>query len=78
MWWLRRAAHICNLLPAYHLIYIDADKRIPDDSLFDNPLYPSGEGVAKFSQFLARVLSSDPAFLSEHSAAISAQRSFHP
>jgi hypothetical protein len=75
IWRLRYTAYICNLLSTYYIIFIDVNNWIPDDSLFDDPLHPSDEPRVQFSQRLGRVLGSDLAILSGHSAAAPPQGS---
>jgi hypothetical protein len=78
MWWLRYAAHICNLLAPHHVIYVDANILIPSDSLVHDPVHLSVECAAQFIPRLGSLLGPDTAVLSAHSAAAPTQGSPRP
>jgi hypothetical protein len=70
-WRLRCLAYRRNLVAPYHATYTDAGNWIQGDLPFDDPLHPSGQGAAQFSQRLGSLPGPDTANISAHSAATS-------
>ena len=76
-WWLRYLAYSRNLFAPHHATYTDAGNWIQGDLPFDDPLHPSDQGAAQFSQ-RSELPGPDTANLSAHSAATSMQGSPRP